>query len=129
MKQETKEWLDKLVPLLVHVKEGGRLKLTDSGHVCNPINFNAVYSTPEAYAIHIEPRIIYVNEYEKGLAVDSHSTEERAIVAAGRGFGAIRTVRFIEDLNWKPDLDADHHLPDHTPPHLSKPASDYMKTV
>jgi hypothetical protein len=130
MKPETRAWLDKLVPLLAHLKEGGKvLYAADSKEpkCIQTVRLGGLMFAPENYSIHVEPRVIYMNEYKGMLSQSHYFTKDKAGLALSHE--GVCQVRFIEDLNWKPDLDADHHLPDHTPPHLSKQATDYMKTV
>jgi hypothetical protein len=116
MKPETKA---RVMPLLAHWMEDGKFIASGWAKPClaEHIPVSDLILVPERYSIYVEPRVIYVNESDGHLAY--YTTKP----------GPGPCARFIEDLNWKPDLDADHHLPDHTPPHLSKQATDYMKTV
>lgn len=119
MKPETKEKMDKIVPLLAHLLDGGTLirnhglysgakhSMKDSDRIVNELILS-----PSGWATYVEPRVIYVNEDKEGF-LGSYT-----VMALDPSKGFHRKVRFVEDLNWKPDLDADHHLPDHTPPHL-----------
>lgn len=132
MKPETKAWLDKLVPLLAHLNEGGKVCSRETGlyMTIKGVYMDRLVMNPDGYSIHVEPRVIYVNESNGhlGYYTDKHNGTHGQV------------VRFVEDLNWKQDKsdrDADHHLPepsnkDHTPPQcqpLSKQATDYQKTV
>jgi hypothetical protein len=143
MKPETKAWLDKVVPILAHLKEGGEVRYKDDGKLYGNtgVPYFRLLTRPDLYPIHVEPRIIYVNELPRDGGWIDHIHDEQSIASeamnnAKKHFPELQTRRFVEDLNWKPDqadLDADHHLPDpgdnrpglpdHTPPHL-KPASD-----
>lgn len=136
MKPETKAWLDKVTPILAHLKEGGYVRYKNDGKLYGNtrVPYFCLLNRPDLYAIHVEPRVIYVNENDSGLLGSYCSDPNEPPLKCQR------MVRFVEDLNWKPDKsdrDADHHLPepnnkDHTPPQcqpLSKQATDYMKTV
>jgi len=141
MKPETKAWLDKLVPLLVHVREGGQVshgtsmyKWSKWSSLLGGNNGAAMIQSPELFKIHVEPRVIYV--YEAGNGLLGYHT----VLPPHDHLKGDKMVRFIEDLAWKPDeprkapahpwdkdkasLDADHHLGE-----PSKQATDYMKTV
>lgn len=126
MKPETKEWLETVVPLLAHLKEGGFVRYKDDGklYLNIAIPYFCLLTRADLYTIHVEPRVIYVSDQGNGK-LGYHTS----IPAVG-----YKMARFVEDLNWKPDkaaLDADHHLPDHMPPHMKpgKAVEDYMKTV
>lgn len=128
MKKETQEKMDKIAPLLAHLLDGGTIirttglfsgakyNLQDSDRIVNEL-----IHSPSGWAIHREPRVIYLNEYADGIDMHTHysNPEEPAQYCP-----IAKVVRFIEDLNWKPDQDADHHLPE-----PSDKAKAYQATV
>lgn len=122
MKPETKAWLDKLVPLIVHLKEGGKVRYKYNDVLFSWPQVPYLISEPDLYTIHKEPRVVYLTAHEGELRFPP-----RAEPATDNKCEKCTVHRFIEDLNWKPDqpdLDADHHLGE-----PSKQASDYMKTI
>jgi hypothetical protein len=46
-----------------------------------------------------EPRVLWVNEYENGLAGNHHTSKEFAKSAYCRSDGHIRCVKFVEDIS------------------------------
>lgn len=123
MKPETKEWLDKVAPILAHLKEGGLVRYKDDGKLYGNtgVPYFCVLTRPDLYQIHVEPRVIYINKLDSGWLDHTHEdpvAAESARRNAERYFHGIKTIRFVEDLNWKPEPNTDKHLPDHTPPHL-----------
>lgn len=118
MKTETQQWLDKVIPLLVHLREGGEVRYADDGKLLHntSVPYFCLLTRPDLYSIHVEPRVIYINECNGaiGLSAVLYCSEERARL--GVSHARIRPVRFIEDLNWKPESNPPTN-PDHTPPH------------
>jgi hypothetical protein len=125
MKPETKEWLDKLVPLLAHLKDGGKVSYVHNNKQYEWPNVPYLLDGPHLYTIHVEPRVIYVQQRNDGLLGNYSVTNDPP---TGINVAKHR-IRFVEDLNWKPDqedLDGDHHLPE---PSISNKATDYQSTI
>lgn len=110
MKPETQAKLDKIVPLLAHWMEHGRFKMRSSGNLCGSINLTAMVDSPESYVIHVEPRVVYIPDYGDYFNYCSMSYPTEAEANKHIGLHCYRVIRFVEDLNWKPE--------DQTPSHL-----------
>jgi hypothetical protein len=102
MKPETQTYIDTITPLLVHLKEGG--KLIYNGIKDHPMDFNKVNTDtltdkPERYSIHREPVAVF-GLIREGLLVASASTVHR-LKETIIGSGGDRIIRLVEDQAWK----------------------------
>jgi hypothetical protein len=91
--------LERALPLLEHLASGGKVKVNNGTglYSASCMNLARVLDNVDAITIHREPREIYVNHYSSGAIL--HLTPEDAALACQKDG---RTMRYVEDLNWKP---------------------------
>lgn len=94
--------LERALPLLEHLAEGGRLHAVgleaDLGMYA--VCVGNIIDNPERYTIKREPREVFVNEYN--CSPNSWGCHPSKALADQNNC-RIRISRWVEDLNWKPE--------------------------
>lgn len=98
MKPETQKYIDTIVPLLVHLKEGGFVTRNVPHAVkLNLDQFHTPFlSEPEAYSIHREPVVVYA-----AITPDGHVFQHADLDQLKYVVGRDRIIRLVEDATWK----------------------------
>jgi hypothetical protein len=99
MKPETQAKLDKIVPLLAHLMEGGKVmwdsQIVPGVRTMLTLPMVTFINHPEEFKIHHEPRVVYLTAHKGELRFPPNEQ-----VPVTRCTDCV-VYRFVEDTTWK----------------------------